>query len=113
MIVRLLTVFLAALALWAGSAKADAPFGADLPKPVFAEAAQRTAKPDDGRSFVGQQTCLGCHQQEAGNWAHTAHAKVFNLHPRDSAEEKNCEACHGPGSAHVEDPADLTKIISF
>src|ERR1700744_3718271 len=72
-----------------------------------------SAEADDSRVFVGQETCQTCHQQEATNWAHTTHAKVFNLHPRDAAEEKNCEACHGAGSAHVDDPSDLTKIISF
>ncbi|HMA50034.1 MAG TPA: hypothetical protein VKP60_09795, partial [Magnetospirillaceae bacterium] len=74
--------FLIALLLLAGAAKAEEPFGANLPKPVFAQLAQMAAKPDDGRVYVGQQACLGCHQQEADNWAHTVHAKVFNLHPR-------------------------------
>ncbi len=117
--IRFLTVLVAAFLLLSGAARAgDAPFGADLPKPVFTPMTQASdpspppAK-DDGLFFVGQETCSTCHQQEATNWAHTVHAKVFNLHPRDAREEKNCEACHGPGSAHVEDPADLTKIISF
>jgi len=117
--IRFLTVLVAGFLLLSGAARAgDAPFGADLPKPVFTQMTQASdpspppAK-DDGLFFVGQETCSTCHQQEATNWAHTVHAKVFNLHPRDAREEKNCEACHGPGSAHVEDPADLTKIISF
>src|SRR5579871_2280707 len=111
---RFLTLF---LILLFGIAKADEPFGANLPKPVFTQMAQVTAPPpapaDDSRIYVGQATCLGCHQQEGNNWAHTIHAKVFNPHPRDAREEKNCEACHGPGSAHVDDPSDRTKIISF
>lgn len=69
-------------------------------------------QPND-RSFVGQETCTTCHQQETVNWAHTVHAKVFGQNPRNDQQAQNCEACHGPGSAHVEDPSDLTKIIAF
>ena len=67
----------------------------------------------DTRTYVGQKTCEGCHQQEAANWAHTIHASVFTLHPRDANEARGCEACHGPGSAHVANPSDLSTIISF
>jgi DmsE family decaheme c-type cytochrome len=38
---------------------------------------------------------------------------VFTLNPRDSIEAHGCEACHGPGSAHVKNPSDLSAIISF
>ncbi len=67
----------------------------------------------DDRTYVGQKICTACHQQEASNWAHTVHAAVFTLNPRDAAEARGCEACHGPGSAHVKKPADLSTIISF
>ncbi len=67
----------------------------------------------DNRTYVGQKTCESCHQQEGTNWTHTIHAKIFNLHPRDGLEAQNCEACHGPGSEHIKNPADLTTIISF
>jgi DmsE family decaheme c-type cytochrome len=67
----------------------------------------------DDRTYVGQKTCEGCHAQEAANWAHTIHAAVFTLNPRDSIEAQGCEACHGPGSAHVKNPSDLSTIISF
>jgi DmsE family decaheme c-type cytochrome len=67
----------------------------------------------EGRSYVGRQTCMGCHQQEATNWAHTIHAKVFNFNPRDAIQAQGCEACHGPGSDHIKNPSDFTTIISF
>jgi DmsE family decaheme c-type cytochrome len=68
--------------------------------------------PDD-RTYVGQKTCEGCHAQEAANWAHTIHAAVFTLNARDPTEAQGCEACHGPGSAHIKNPSDLSTIISF
>jgi DmsE family decaheme c-type cytochrome len=77
-----------------------------------AEADAAAAIPDD-RSFVGQKVCETCHQQEAKNWAHTIHAAVFTINPRNADEAKGCESCHGPGSAHIKNPSDLTTIISF
>jgi hypothetical protein len=59
------------------------------------------AEDESERTYVGQKTCEGCHHQEASNWAHTIHAAVFTLNPRDAMETHGCEACHGPGSAHI------------
>ncbi len=72
-----------------------------------------TSESEAQRTYVGQKTCEGCHGQEAANWAHTIHAAVFTLNPRDSIEAQGCEACHGPGSAHIKNPNDLSTIISF
>lgn len=85
----------------------------DSAMPDKAVAQNATPTPAVERSYVGHKTCEGCHQQEATNWAHTIHAKVFGLNPRDSLEAQGCEACHGPGSAHVQNPSDLSTIISF
>jgi DmsE family decaheme c-type cytochrome len=70
-------------------------------------------QPADGRSYVGQQTCAACHTQEAANWAHTIHAKIFGLNPRNQLEREGCEACHGPGSVHVANPAAPLSIVKF
>jgi DmsE family decaheme c-type cytochrome len=60
---------------------------------------------------VGQDTCLGCHEDMAKGLSATAHGKP--AHPRSPAAAQGCETCHGPGSAHVEDPSDPTTIKRF
>ncbi len=55
--------------------------------------------------YVGQETCLGCHE---GKIAPGAHARAFN--PNSPAATQGCESCHGPGKAHVDAGGDITQI---
>jgi DmsE family decaheme c-type cytochrome len=79
----------------------------------LAAAAVPAAQSQDQREYVGQPRCVACHAQEGQNWAHTIHAKVFGLNPRNALESAGCEACHGPGSVHVQNPAQPLSIIRF
>lgn len=63
--------------------------------------------------YVGDARCAACHQLEQQHWAHTVHAKIFTLNPKDDRQSKGCEACHGPGERHVQNAADKTAIIGF
>ena len=56
-------------------------------------------------TFVNDDaTCQTCHEAPMKTFEHTKHAKAFTADP----SKGNCESCHGPRSAHVEDPtADL------
>jgi DmsE family decaheme c-type cytochrome len=93
------------------------PVGKRMAEVAVADApAQPESNPTEkaaSRTYVGQKVCENCHVQEAANWAHTIHAAVFTLNPGDTSETHGCEACHGPGSAHVANPSDLSTIISF
>src|SRR5262245_19464311 len=58
--------------------------------------------------YVGDTLCRGCHYVEASHWDKTIHARAFKANPRTELESKDCEACHGPGQAHVANPSSAT-----
>lgn len=68
---------------------------------VGALAAQSALAAPPGAEYVGEKTCIKCHDFEAAHFEHTAHAKAFRLNPRNERESRVCEACHGPGSLHT------------
>jgi len=45
-----------------------------------------------GRNQVGNDTCLSCHEDVARSFSASKHG------------QGQCESCHGPGSAHADDP---------
>ncbi|MFN7147019.1 MAG: multiheme c-type cytochrome, partial [Myxococcota bacterium] len=89
--------------------------------------------------FAGTSACTGCHAAQATQWGTTGHARAwatlsaagserdracFSCHvtgafhdegPKDPGavaglEAVGCEACHGPGKAHVKNPTvDMVK----
>jgi len=58
-----------------------------------------------GASYVGEAVCVACHTTQNKQFTHTTHANVFRLNPKNEKEKLSCEACHGPGSNHLKDPA--------
>jgi formate-dependent nitrite reductase cytochrome c552 subunit len=61
--------------------------------------------------YVGSEACKDCHEDQFKAFSHTSHAKLANISSW-RGKVTGCEACHGPGKAHVEE-GDPTKIISF
>ena len=51
---------------------------------------------------VAKQTCWSCHSAEQKTVAGTPHESG-----------RSCEACHGPGEAHLKAPQDHGTIFSF
>jgi DmsE family decaheme c-type cytochrome len=96
------------------AARVPAPKSAPVQRVAAAQLPAPAAPPAvAGEVYVGQATCVACHTLESQNWAHTIHAKVFDLNPRNQLELTGCEACHGPGAAHVQNPAAPLSIIRF
>jgi len=75
---------------------------------LLATAVQASAQAGE---YVGQDTCIGCHDTEGNALAHTLHGKAQN--PRTPTAGRGCEACHGPGKAHVDDPSKPESIRRF
>ena len=61
--------------------------------------------------FVGDDTCLACHEDQNAGYADTVHGRA--AHPRSPKAAQGCESCHGPGAAHIEDPAVPGSIRRF
>jgi len=49
--------------------------------------------------YVGSETCMECHEDQYANYKMSIHY----LTEKRNLEIKGCEACHGPGKAHVEE----------
>ena len=74
--------------------------------------AQDTQAADDSQ-YVGSEACKDCHRDQFTKFSHTVMGKVLLSNPRTTLESRGCEACHGPGRAHVERSGDLESIIRF
>ncbi len=73
-----------------------------------ASAAQQT---QSAQGYVGEQTCLTCHEAQTKGYHGSAHARAYN--PRTPAASQGCESCHGPGQGHVDGGGDKSKIKSY
>ncbi|HLH30324.1 MAG TPA: DmsE family decaheme c-type cytochrome [Terriglobia bacterium] len=69
-------------------------------------------RPTDPSLYAGSDVCAACHDKEAKSYNHGPHWKN-ELQKGRGPEWQGCEACHGPGKAHIEGGGDVTKIIRF
>lgn len=71
------------------------------PHAAPAPEAKTPKAPPGPPTFVGSQTCMKCHMSQAETFSKTLMGQIFLKNPRSDHEKLGCEACHGPGSAHV------------
>lgn len=64
----------------------------------------------EGAAYVGQDTCVGCHEDMASAFGRSIHGRLADFEVMGA--EKGCESCHGPGSRHVES-GDYGRILKF
>jgi DmsE family decaheme c-type cytochrome len=74
--------------------------------------ASASFRPSDPSLYVGAEVCAACHAGENQSYNHGPHWKTL-LDKKRGPEWQGCEACHGPGAAHVAGGGDVTKIITF
>ncbi len=61
-----------------------------------------------GGQYAETDICKTCHQEVwEKHFAGTPHAALLK------GDQHGCQACHGPGQAHVDGGGDVTKIIRF
>ena len=61
-----------------------------------------------GGQFAETDICKTCHQEVWDkHFAGTPHATLLK------GDQHGCQACHGPGQAHVDGGGDVTKIVRF
>jgi len=61
-----------------------------------------------GGQYAETDVCQTCHQEVWDkHFAGTPHAALLK------GDQHGCQACHGPGQAHVDGGGDITKIIRF
>jgi DmsE family decaheme c-type cytochrome len=101
---------IAAIGLWIAvmvtvSASMPRQNSAPAAKAPEAKTAQAAA-PASG--YVGEETCLTCHEDSKKGYHGSKHSRAAN--PRSPAAKQGCESCHGPGQAHVDGGGDKTKI---
>ena len=52
-------------------------------------------------TYLGDKVCESCHQGVTHEFSQTMMGKIMLEHPRDEAQGRGCESCHGPGSRYV------------
>jgi DmsE family decaheme c-type cytochrome len=74
---------------------------------------QNESSTKSGSGYVGSDTCKTCHDElYTKDFEFTPHWQT-TLDTRRGPAFQGCEACHGPGQAHVAAGGDPTKIFSF
>ena len=63
-------------------------------------------------AYVGDDTCVACHDSEGKSLQQSLHGKAQNVRTPAAKTNQACETCHGPGREHSE-TGDKTKIRVF
>ncbi|MDA8132117.1 MAG: DmsE family decaheme c-type cytochrome [Elusimicrobia bacterium] len=65
------------------------------------------ASAQQAATYVGSDTCVACHSEQAAAYNKSLHGKTIPL-VKKIAADKACETCHGAGSLHAAAAGDKT-----
>src|SRR5262249_36065722 len=100
---RVFLLLIFPMVLFSVGAVSSSAKGPDSPR---AKSSQAAHGPEE---FVGQDTCVACHEEIAKGFASNPHTRIAEMHGKSGV---TCEGCHGPGKAHVDGGGDATKIFN-
>src|SRR5277367_324880 len=86
----------------------------DNPKP--SAQSHKYVRPTDPSLYVGSEVCKTCHEDLYKTFETSPHFVTTidsKLDAQKGPQWEGCEACHGPGKAHVDGGGDKTKIFTF
>ena len=99
----LLVALVAALCMLTGTATGQSQQATNQPVQNSAALAGSTSG-----QYAPTDICQSCHQEVWDkHFAGTPHSALLQ------GDQHGCQACHGPGQAHVDGGGDVTKIIRF
>jgi DmsE family decaheme c-type cytochrome len=104
----ILTVFFAMVLSLTAKEPASA---ANKSKPA-ANQNQAYVAPSDPALYAGVDTCKTCHEDKFKSYEESRHYATA-IGGKGGPQWEGCEACHGPGKAHVEGGGDKSKIFAF
>jgi DmsE family decaheme c-type cytochrome len=105
---RVLVILVALIAIVAATSAGSRQKAKQNKAPQTAPASYRPADPN---LYVGSEVCAACHDPETKSFNHGPH--WVTEQDKRGPQWQGCEACHGPGKAHVEGGGDVSKIIRF
>lgn len=114
----LLTILLFLLAFGLAARLSARPPAQDAAKPGASQEKSEAATPPAAQGdYVGSETCKTCHEDMPSKGFYKSFEDsphfVTTLDTKKGPQWHGCEACHGPGKAHVEGGGDKTKIFAF
>lgn len=89
----------------------------DQKKSASARQTKSYERPTNPSLYVGAETCKTCHEDMPTKGFFKSYEDsphyVTTLDTKKGPEWHGCEACHGPGKAHVDGGGDKAKIFTF